>query len=114
MSELIQFPTRPGRLTSPEGCPAWCAIPDTDPDHTHASQPQLFVDRDRDGEPEFAISARSVQLAPGLPCLVDIRAWQAGPDVFPGEVEELLTPTQARNLARILLEAADQAEGAVS
>lgn len=110
---IVQFPARPARLAQGEGCPPWCISSGAEEvDHCHSGERHLFVERDHDGEPSFAVSVRAVQLVPGMPTMVDLRAWQANdPGTPSSQVEPLLSPVEARNIARLLLQCADDAEG---
>lgn len=73
---------------------------------------ELYVERDADGDPSFALAVQAVQFV-GLQAFVDLRAWQANDEgVPPTEVQHLLTAAEARQLAALLLTAADHAEAA--
>ena len=109
---ILEFPTKTPSLPSVEGCPAWCVRPADEPDHFHAGEPRVYVERDDEGEPVFAvrISVEDLLMTPRIL----FRAWQATDWGGVAECEALLTPAEARAIAQYLLAAAHDTEGSVA
>ncbi|GAA3856506.1 hypothetical protein GCM10022275_04170 [Tessaracoccus defluvii] len=119
---ILEFPTKTPSLPSSEGCPAWCVrristfgISEREadePDHFHASEPRVYVERDDEGEPVFAvrISVEDLLMTPRIL----FRTWQATDWGGFAECEALLTPDEARAIAQYLLAAAHDAAGSVA
>jgi hypothetical protein len=108
----LREPHRPTPTTPlpSSDCPAWCGYPADEPNHVHRSPRRTFRDVDADGDVLCAFTVCAAQpLADGA-AWVDLRAWHAGdPGQPPSEVEALLSPAEARELAGMLIDAAEQA-----
>lgn len=112
MSTLTYLPQPPLAATRGQGCPTWCVADEpVGNEHAHHGDRRVFVERDADGDPTFAASVQAVEMFHGAPVMVHLRAWQDPGEGLPAmEFEHLLTALEARNLARLLVQAADEAE----